>query len=110
MMFLPALTAANQIRALSLRLQKIGLTVRGMSGEGSRADAALYQISNQITLGVSEEDLIDKLDAVVKQIIVSERRIREEMKKENGERLFDMVETCARYGALLAAYGLCGIP
>ena len=90
MMFLPALTAANQIRALSLRLQKIGLTVRGMSGEGSRADAALYQISNQITLGVSEEDLIDKLDAVVKQIIVSERRIREEMKKENGERLFDM--------------------
>lgn len=91
MMFLPALTAANQIRALSLRLQKIGLTDPRKSGEGKAArDAALYQISNQITLGVSEEDLIDKLDAVVKQIIVSERRIREEMKKENGERLFDM--------------------
>ena len=63
-------------------------------GTGMRASVMMFlpalTAANQITLGVSEEDLIDKLDAVVKQIIVSERRIREEMKKENGERLFDM--------------------
>lgn len=90
MMFLPALTMKSQMRALSRRLQQIGLTVRGINGEGSVADGAIYQISNQITLGVSEEEIIEKLSAVTEQIIESERSIRKKMSETDGERIRDI--------------------
>lgn len=90
MMFLPALTMNSQMRALSRRLQQIGLTVRGVNGEGSVADGAIYQISNQITLGASEEEIIEKLTAVTEQIIESERNLRKKMSETDGERIRDI--------------------
>ncbi|MBO5305181.1 MAG: ATP--guanido phosphotransferase, partial [Clostridia bacterium] len=72
MMFLPALTMAGKIDSLASRLSKIGLTMRGFYGEGTRAEGALYQISNQITLGITEEDILQKLTDAVKQITESE--------------------------------------
>ena len=55
---------------------KIGLTVRGMYGEGSKAMASLYQISNQITLGISEKNAIENLKVIAEQIIEREKQGR----------------------------------
>ena len=62
MMFLPALTMAGRINALASELSKLGLTMRGMYGEGSHTGGMLYQISNQITLGITEKDTLIKLE------------------------------------------------
>lgn len=90
MMFLPGLSKIGQIRPIAARLGQLGLTVRGMNGEGSTSDGMLYQISNQVTLGVSEEEIIEKLNNVIGQIIESERSVREKLKNEDGEGLFDI--------------------
>lgn len=83
MMFLPALTMAGKIGALSSQLSKIGFTIRGMFGEGSEAGGKIYQISNQITLGISEEDTIKKLKEIIEQINDSELKLRDAIKDKN---------------------------
>lgn len=82
MLFLPAYTAARGIQSLAAQLSKLGLTIRGMYGEGSQAEGCLYQISNQITLGITEEETVRKLETVVKQIVEKERQLREKQDKE----------------------------
>ena len=76
MMFLPALTQAKKIASLASQLSKLGLTIRGMYGEGSGTEGTIYQISNQITLGISEEDTLSKLKEVISQICELERKYR----------------------------------
>lgn len=76
MLFLPALTDNRMIASLSHQLSKIGLTMRGIYGEGSAAHGCIYQISNQITLGLSEEDILHKLEETVQNIITKERELR----------------------------------
>jgi protein arginine kinase len=73
MLFLPALSEAGYIPALSHRLSKLGLTMRGLYGEGSGSRGSLYQISNQVTLGLSEEDILHKLEETVLSIMEKER-------------------------------------
>lgn len=91
MMFLPALTMANRISALASQLSKIGLTMRGIYGEGSESRGYLYQISNQITLGITEEDTLKKLGEVISQISGQERKLRLSIRGENLERLKDSI-------------------
>ena len=91
MMFLPALTKNGYMDALAARLSKIGLTVRGLFGEGSGAAGYMYQISNQVTLGLSEAEILKKLNGAVGQIIESERRVRKAISGEALERLTDNV-------------------
>ena len=79
MMFLPGKVAAGGIRSLPNQLGKIGLTVRGMSGEGSAADGCLFQISNQVTLGVTEKETISKLADVTGKIAEQERSFRKKL-------------------------------
>lgn len=74
MMHLPM--HGKSIPALAEQLGRIGLTLRGMSGEGSDADAALCQISNRITLGVSEEEILEKTERAVRRIADAEREKR----------------------------------
>lgn len=76
MMHLPGITERGQIRGLAENLQKLGFTVRGNYGENSAASGYLYQISNQITLGLSEEDLISDLEKAVTQTMELEREAR----------------------------------
>jgi len=102
MLFLPALSMTGQLRRLIPSLGKLGLTIRGMYGEGSEADGCLYQLSNQVTLGMSEDDTIRKLDEVVGRLIESERKARESLKAENGDRLFDRIMRA--FGTLKYAY------
>ena len=91
MMFLPALSRGGYMNSLATQLQKIGLTVRGLFGEGSGSAGCMYQISNQITLGITEEESLRKLSDAITQITESERKARKAITGESLERLTDTV-------------------
>lgn len=76
MVHLPAIKLTNNLKELVEILRKVGLTLRGLYGEGSKGFGSLYQISNQTTLGQSEEEIIDKLEKIVLQVIDRERSTR----------------------------------
>ena len=90
MMFLPALTMNGRMKAVANRLSQLGLTVRGADGEGSAAEGAIYQISNQTSLGISEAQIIEKLSNVVGQIIENERALRRAMSERDAEGVRDL--------------------
>lgn len=91
MLHLPAYHGANGIGRLQDQLGKLGLTIRGMAGEGSAASGNLYQISNQITLGMTEEELILKLGDAVTEIITGERNLRGRIRHDSLDALSDRV-------------------
>ncbi|TCS69142.1 protein arginine kinase [Effusibacillus lacus] len=91
MMHLPGLVLTNQINRILSAISKVGLVVRGLYGEGSDATGNLFQVSNQITLGLSEEDILGNLQAVVNQILEHERSARNHLLKENREALEDRI-------------------
>lgn len=76
MLHLPICESMGEITSLSENVGKIGFTVRGMYGEGSRSAASLYQISNQITLGISEKNAIDNLKIITTKLIEKEQNFR----------------------------------
>lgn len=92
MMHLPALTMAGRMEALTQQLQKLGVAVRGLYGEGSRADAALYQISNQVTMGITEEETLQKMKEIIGQISDTERSMRASYDEETVEKLLDRAQ------------------
>lgn len=102
MMFLPALTMAGGIKSLASQLSKIGLTMRGLFGEGSDGDGCLYQISNQITLGIGEEETLKKLSDIIGQISEKERKLRASIKGGELDALKDRIFRSE--GALKYAY------
>ena len=79
MVHLPGLVMTGYIAAVVESLRKIGFTVRGLYGENSEATGAIFQVSNQITLGVSEEETIADLKRLVTQGLEQERGIRREL-------------------------------
>ena len=101
MLHLPALVITRQIDKVFRSLQKISLAVRGLYGEGSQAMGDFYQISNQITLGRSEDELIKQVGDVVPVLIDYERRARDFLMRENQENLHDRVSRA--YGILSTA-------
>ena len=86
---LPALSKAGQIGAVTQAVAKLGLTIRGLYGEGSEARGHLYQISNQATLGRSEEDLVRSMSAATQQVAGHERTMRENAEKKDMMQLQD---------------------
>lgn len=104
MMFLPALTMAGRIGALSGQLSKLGIAMRGLYGEGTSAQGCLYQISNQITLGITEEDSIKKLTEVISQIKENELSLRRLINEEKNPDLVDRI--CRAEGTLRHAFML----
>ena len=96
MLHLPALTMNGQIHKLINTISKLGLTFRGAFGEGTKATGDMYQLSNQITLGISEEFAIKNLKAITLQLCANERAAREELLKS-----IDTEDTIFRaYGTL----------
>jgi protein arginine kinase len=91
MLHLPALTMTNQENRIFMTLSKLGFVVRGLYGEGTEAKGNLYQISNQITLGPSEEEIIGNLTAVTRQVVEQEESGREELRKEGMAQVEDMI-------------------
>ncbi len=82
MLHLPALTLSGQIHKLINTVSKLGLTFRGAFGEGTGALGDMYQLSNQITLGISEEFAIKNLKAITLQLCAQERAVRDELLKD----------------------------
>lgn len=84
MLFLPALTESGRIGELIKEVERLGLTVRGVYGEGSDAEGAIYQVSNEVTLGVSEYDILKEVEDTVMEICMAERKEEERLyiKKE----------------------------
>ncbi|CAN5513302.1 protein arginine kinase [soil metagenome] len=91
MLHLPALGITKEIEKLFRSLQKINLVVRGLYGEGSRASGDLYQISNQVTLGKSEEKILQEIREVIDLILNYERRARTALMKEQKQAQQDRV-------------------
>lgn len=77
MLHLPMLSLSGKVGRLADAVSKIGFTVRGLYGEGSGAGADLHQLSNQITLGLSEKDALDNLQNVAMQFVAQELNERE---------------------------------
>ena len=91
MLHLPALVITRQIDKVFRSLHKISLAVRGLYGEGSQAMGDFYQISNQTTLGRTEEELVEQVGDVVPVLIDYERRAREILVRETQQNVHDQV-------------------
>jgi protein arginine kinase len=91
MMHLPALVLTQQMNRIIPAINQLGLVVRGTYGEGSEALGNIFQISNQITLGKSEEDIVEDLISVVQQLIAQERMAREALVKTSNIQLEDRI-------------------
>ena len=81
MLHLPALEKSRAINRIAGNLSKLGLTIRGAHGEGTEPKGALYQLSNQVTLGISEKAAIENLENITKQLVSQERQARERLAK-----------------------------
>lgn len=82
MLHLPGLAWINQISKVLGSVNQFGLVVRGLYGEGSKSYGNIYQISNQVSMGHTEEDMIEHLTKVTRQIITSERQARQYLIQE----------------------------
>ena len=98
MLHLPALVMQNRIEEILKALSKIGYAVRGFYGEGSKAMGDLFQISNQLTLGLSEEEIIDNLIRLCKKIVIQENNERKNLFSSVRKELED--RTWRAYGLL----------
>lgn len=91
MLHLPALRMAGRINMIAGEVGKLGLTIRGLYGEGSESKGDLYQLSNQITLGISEEQTCEKLKNIASQLIATERELRKKLLQSNPDELPDSI-------------------
>ena len=91
MLFLPALSRKDLMREIMPSLYELGLTVRGSYGEGSGAEVELFQISNELTLGLSEEEILRSVKDAVEKIVEFELREREQMLLDDERGLRDKV-------------------
>lgn len=91
MMHLPGLVLTQQMNRIIPAINQLGLVVRGIYGEGSEVLGNIFQVSNQITLGKSEKDIVGDLKSVVSQLISQERSAREALAKTSNIQLEDRV-------------------
>ncbi len=101
MLHLPALVMTKEIQKFFQAMHKMNLTVRGMYGEGSQAMGDFYQVSNQTTLGRSEDEIVDTIKMVVPKILEYERNARTRLMSDNRRGVHDQVSRA--YGILRTA-------
>ena len=104
MVHLPALVLSEQINQIIQAVNKIGLAVRGLYGEGTEAMGNLFQVSNQTTLGEKEEDIIGRLNKVIETLIEHEQNARQILLQKNLNTLLDQIGRA--YGILTHAYSM----
>jgi len=91
MMHLPALVIASQMEKVVRAVNQLGMVVRGLFGEGSDASGSIFQISNQTTLGESEEGIIKRLGSVLNSIIEHELNARQKLLEADPNKIFDKI-------------------
>ncbi|MFH1189997.1 MAG: protein arginine kinase [Candidatus Omnitrophota bacterium] len=102
MLHLPALVFVGQINRVLQAIAKLGLNVRGFYGEGTEATGNIFQVSNQASMGVTEDDLIDSINKIINQSIYREEATRKSLVLKNREALTDRVSRA--YGTLKSAH------
>ncbi|MGI6658537.1 MAG: protein arginine kinase [Dethiobacteraceae bacterium] len=98
MLHLPALAVTKQLNRILSAIAQVGLAVRGIYGEGSETTGNLVQISNQVTLGQSAEEIVSNLFGVTRQIVEQEKQVRQVLLNEDRDRTADRVNRA--YGVL----------
>lgn len=99
MVHIPATVMTGKLNSLIRSVNRLGLEVRGIYGEGSGGDGNIFQISNRITLGVSEEEILAKTEKVTNAIVEQEAALREQIKSDE---LYDRVYRS--FGILKSSY------
>lgn len=102
MCHLPALVFAGQIGRVLQAIAKLGLNIRGLYGEGTEATGNIFQISNQVSMGIAEEDIVDSIDRIANQVISREDATRKAITQKNKDALVDRV--LRAYGTLKSAH------
>ncbi len=106
MVHIPMLEKSGQLKNLIHAISKFGMTVRGLYGEGTESAGSIYQISNQVTMGKSEQEIIAGLKNVTSQIIEKENALRSKVFSEENS---DVVDNIYRsYGIITHARKLSG--
>jgi len=91
MLHLPALVMTNQIGRVFQAISKLGLTMRGFYGEGTEAIGNFFQVSNQVTLGLSESDLLNKIGSIVDKLVKREESTRNILMVKNKDEITDRI-------------------
>lgn len=89
MLHLPALTYTGKMNEVINEVAKLGMTVRGMYGEGSQAEGCIYQVSNRITLGVAQQDILRSVQAVSERLLGLEKEANRLLFENNGPLMRD---------------------
>lgn len=91
MMHLPSLVLTKQVHKVLQALSKLNLAARGLYGEGTQATGNFFQLSNQMTLGQPEEEIIENLSAVIRQVIEHEKEARAHLKEKKQLKFEDQI-------------------
>jgi len=102
MLHLPSLVMTKQIDKVLQAITKLSLTARGLYGEGTEASGNFFQISNQVSLGHREDDIIDNIERIIRQIIDHEQSARDVLLSQNKSVLEDRIWRA--YGTLKSAH------
>ena len=102
MLHLPCLVMTKQIGRVLHAITKLGLTARGLYGEGTEATGNFFQISNQVSLGRSDQEIIDKLERVILQVVEQEEAARNALMRQSREALEDRIWRA--FGTLKSAH------
>jgi protein arginine kinase len=102
MVHLPAMVLSDQINQVVQAVNKLGLAVRGLYGEGTEALGNVFQVSNQTTLGERESEVIERLNKVILQIIEHEENARSTLLEKKPQVVYDQVGRA--YGILTNAH------
>jgi protein arginine kinase len=102
MMHLPSLVLSGSMEKVVRAIGQMGMAIRGLYGEGSEATGSIFQISNQQTLGLSEDDIIKNLTRVLHSIIAHEQNAREKILESDASALYDKISRA--YGLLESSF------
>ena len=102
MLHLPALVMTRQINQVLAAISKLSFTTRGLYGEGTQATGNFFQISNQVSLGQSEREIIDNINGLIRQIIEQENAARQVLAAQNRSMLEDKINR--GFGILKSAH------
>jgi protein arginine kinase len=104
MLHLPGLVLAEQINPIIQSVNKLGLAVRGLYGEGTEALGNVFQVSNQMTLGENEQTIVERLDKVLSQIIEHEENARLTLMEKKPKVVYNHIGRA--YGILANAHSI----
>lgn len=102
MLHLPALVFSGQINKILQAIAKLGLNIRGLYGEGTEATGNVFQVSNQSSMGMTEEELIDNIDRIINQTLAREESTRNSLMAKSKEALVDRISRA--HGTLKSAH------